>query len=132
MIVTLDSGVYISAIEYGGVPEEVLAYAVAHNELLICDRSEDEVVRVMHDKFHRDPDEVRRLPMDFSVNATRIIVSGNLSGICRDPNDDFILECDATGDADVILAGDKDLLSLGSHGPIRIVTPRHYLDGTHN
>jgi len=49
-------------------------------------------------------------------------------GICRDPKDDFILECAQTGNADLIVTGDKDLLSLKSFGSIQIVTPRQYLD----
>jgi putative PIN family toxin of toxin-antitoxin system len=128
VIVTLDSGVYISAIQFGGVPEEALAYAVAHNELLICLQIEDEVVRVMRDKFHRSPEEVRILLSDFARNARRVIVTGTLSGICRDPNDDFILECAAAGHADAIVTGDKDLLSLGTYESIMIFTPKQYLD----
>jgi predicted nucleic acid-binding protein len=55
-------------------------------------------------------------------------VPGILSGVCRDPKDDFILECAVLGNADVIVTGDKDLLALGEYEGIRIVTPRQYLD----
>ncbi len=57
-------------------------------------------------------------------------VTGALTGICRDPNDDFILECALIGDADLIVTGDKDLLSIGVYKAIRIVTPGEYLDNT--
>jgi predicted nucleic acid-binding protein len=61
-------------------------------------------------------------------DAVRITVPGILSGVCRDPKDDFILECAVLGNADVIVTGDKDLLALGEYEGIRIVTPRQYLD----
>ena len=65
---------------------------------------------------------------DSIPNTIRVIVTGKLSGICRDPKDDFILECAETGKADLIVTGDKDLLSLKTYGAINIFTPRQYLD----
>jgi len=128
VIVTLDSGIFISAMEYGGVPKEALVHAAATEELLICTQIENEIIRVMHDKFGHLPDEVRRRLSAYVGDATRITVTGVLSGICRDPNDDFILECAAAGHADAIVTGDKDLLSLGTYRSIMILTPRQYLD----
>jgi predicted nucleic acid-binding protein len=64
----------------------------------------------------------------FLQKSKRVVVTGKLSGVCRDPKDDFILECAVTGNADRIVTGDKDLLSLDPYGPIRILTPRQYLD----
>lgn len=57
-------------------------------------------------------------------------ITGSVSGVCRDPKDDFILECAAKANADLIVTGDKDLLSLNSFGTIKIVTPRQYMDRT--
>ncbi len=47
--------------------------------------------------------------------------------ICRDPKDDMFLECAALANADVLVSGDKDLLSLGSYGGTKIVTPLEYV-----
>jgi hypothetical protein len=55
-------------------------------------------------------------------------LTNHLAGICRDPKDDFILECAEIGRADLIVTGDKDLLSLANYGRTEIVTPRQYLD----
>jgi predicted nucleic acid-binding protein len=51
-----------------------------------------------------------------------VVVTGSLTGVCRDPKDGFILECATLGHADLIVTGDRDLLCLGSHEAIRIVT----------
>jgi uncharacterized protein len=42
--------------------------------------------------------------------------------ICRDPKDDFILALCQDADADYLLTGDKDLLSLVQFGKTKIVT----------
>ena len=48
--------------------------------------------------------------------------------VCRDPDDNRVLECAVTGRADVVITGDKDLLTLGSHQSIPILTIRQFLD----
>ncbi|HEY0794550.1 MAG TPA: putative toxin-antitoxin system toxin component, PIN family [Acidisarcina sp.] len=45
---------------------------------------------------------------------------------CRDPDDDMFLECAMRAKADILVAGDKDLLVLGRFEGIRIVTPAEY------
>ena len=47
---------------------------------------------------------------------------------CRDPKDDKFLELAVSGNADVIVSGDDDLLVLDPFRDIRIVTPREFLD----
>ncbi|HEY5330948.1 MAG TPA: putative toxin-antitoxin system toxin component, PIN family [Acidobacteriaceae bacterium] len=126
--VVFDSGIWVSALQYGGVPMHALELALIDDNFLICSEIEVEVVRIMGAKFRRSPESVLERMAAFTENATRGVVTGNISGICRDPKDDFILECAITGNADVIVTGDKDLLSLGTHGSIRILTPRQYLD----
>ena len=82
----------------------------------------------MRRKFGVEESEVRAGMEIFLQNSKRVLVTGRLSGICRDPKDDFILECAETGRADLIVTGDKDLLSLKSSGATAILTPRQYLD----
>jgi uncharacterized protein len=128
VIVTFDSGIWISALEYGGVPRQAIEYADAEDQMLLCVEIENEVVRIMAKKFGRAPDSIRRRMAELSNAAIWVVVTGKLSGICRDPNDDFILECAETGKADLIVTGDKDLLSLKTYRAINIFTPRQYLD----
>jgi predicted nucleic acid-binding protein len=48
-------------------------------------------------------------------------------GVCRDPNDDPILQTAVAAQAELLVAGDRDLLSLKSFHGIGIVTPVDYL-----
>jgi putative PIN family toxin of toxin-antitoxin system len=123
-----DSGVWVSAIRFGGVPRQAIVKALLQDEINICAEIENEIVRIMRRKFAVMENEVRARMEIFLQKSKRVPVAGKLSGICRDPKDDFILECAVTGNADRIVTGDKDLLSLDPYGAIRILTPRQYLD----
>jgi predicted nucleic acid-binding protein len=48
---------------------------------------------------------------------------------CRDPTDDKFLELAVSGNADLILSGDKDLLTLHPFRGIPIVTPAAFVLG---
>jgi putative PIN family toxin of toxin-antitoxin system len=48
--------------------------------------------------------------------------------ICRDPEDNFVLECCLEAEADIIITGDKDLLEIKNLPfSTKILTPRMYL-----
>jgi predicted nucleic acid-binding protein len=54
-------------------------------------------------------------------------VTGEVAGVCRDPKDDAILETAWKAAADVLVAGDKDLLSMGYFKGVSIITPAEYV-----
>jgi putative PIN family toxin of toxin-antitoxin system len=130
LIVVFDSGVWISAIAHRGVPLTAITRGLEVDSVLTCPELEDEVVRIMNRKFGIDTETTRQRLAELLEKSARIVVTGRISGICRDPKDDFILECAEIGGADLIVTGDKDLLSLSNYGRIEIVTPRQYLDRT--
>ena len=47
--------------------------------------------------------------------------------MCRDPSDDKYLSAAVEGRADYLVSGDRDLLDLGQHDLIAIVTPKSFL-----
>jgi predicted nucleic acid-binding protein len=62
------------------------------------------------------------------LDALRVDLEGTVTGICRDPKDEPILECAARAEAERIVTGDRDLLSLASYRQIGIVTARDYVE----
>ena len=48
-------------------------------------------------------------------------------GVCRDPDDDYLLGCAAAAQADYLVSGDADLLVIGHYGGVTIVEARHFL-----
>jgi putative PIN family toxin of toxin-antitoxin system len=53
------------------------------------------------------------------------------SSACRDPKDLHILGLAEAGDAEAIVTGDNDLLTLRTFGACRILTPRQFSELIH-
>jgi uncharacterized protein len=60
--------------------------------------------------------------------AAVVVTQTKTVTISRDPDDDRLIEAALTSDADVIVTGDEDLLTLGRIGQIQILTSREFLD----
>ena len=56
-----------------------------------------------------------------------VIPAQRITGICRDPDDEKLLEAAEEGKANYVASGDKDLLSLRSFRGIKIVTAAELL-----
>lgn len=91
-----------------------------------CAEIETEILRVLSEKFLWEPNRADAVLKAILARAIRVRIRGTVKQ-CRDPNDDMFLECAARADADLLIAGDKDLLVLGSYKRIRIVTPAEYV-----
>lgn len=127
MIVVLDSNVWISALEFGGVPGRAVTRALTVDQLALSDFIEQELLRVLVHKFGREQTALRNLLDELLTGALRIETFGSITGACRDPHDDRILESAVAANARLLVAGDKDLLALKTFREISIVTPAEYL-----
>jgi putative PIN family toxin of toxin-antitoxin system len=126
--VVFDSSIWISALEFRGLLSKAVEHAAVAEEIVICSGIEDEITEIMKEKFGREPVDTRFRLSVLLKGSWKVEITGLVLGVCRDPNDDFILECAVVSRADVIVTGDKDLLSLGEYEGIRIVTARQYLE----
>ena len=63
-------------------------------------------------------------PMDDFLGIARMVKAVPVaSPELRDPKDMMVLGCAVVAGADCIVTGDGDLLALGKHGSIEILTP---------
>ncbi|MGA7654533.1 MAG: hypothetical protein WBW68_18895 [Terracidiphilus sp.] len=58
-MVVVDSGIWISAIEYGGIPRAAIECISRVDLLATCAQIENEVLVVLGRKFGRDPQAAR-------------------------------------------------------------------------
>jgi uncharacterized protein len=129
--VVLDTNVLISAILSPlGKPSLCLNW-VLDNATLIASREllEELETRLARRKFTKYLDESKRRA--FVTDLTLVAVQVELPGlvrVCRDPDDDKLLEIAAIGRADCLVTGDDDLLQLGSFQGIPIITPAGFLE----
>jgi len=127
VIVVLDSGIWISALHFGGTPRVALEKAFTSDRLAVCDQIQEEVTQVLRRKMGW---EIRRIAGSLGIylqDAVRVPFQGALRGVCRDSKDDMVFECAVNAGAGLIVSGDKDLLTVGSYRGIRAVTARDYL-----
>lgn len=129
MIVVLDSGVWISALQFGGTPSLAVEKVLTFDGPALCDQIKEEVSRVLIEKMHWDVDRVQNTLAFYFQNAIWVHVSENLHGVCRDPKDDIIVECALNARADLIVSGDNDLLVVRKYKHVRIITPGEYVSG---
>lgn len=128
MTVVFDSGIWISAIQFGGTPLEAVVEATGQDRFAVCDQIEEEIVRVLTRKFRWEAERVRADLAFYWQHALRVEFQCTVAGVCRDPKDEPILECAERGKAKRIVTGDRDLLSLDSYRGIRIITAREYVE----
>jgi putative PIN family toxin of toxin-antitoxin system len=129
MIVVLDTNVCVSALQFTSTqstPTLALAKAVNQDTIATCDAIEHELVRILMHRFNWTPQHTEETLRRMLENSIRVTIHGTVK-ICRDPDDDMILECAERAHATVIVTGDKDLLTLGSYKHTRIINPAEYL-----
>jgi hypothetical protein len=79
--VVFDSGVWISALQFGGVPMQAIQAGLVSSDVLTCTQIEDEAIRILQRKFQRSAESNRRRLSSFLEGATRITLTGSQSGI---------------------------------------------------
>jgi putative PIN family toxin of toxin-antitoxin system len=91
----------------------------------------DEIAAVLcHPKIRI---KYRTSPKDFEDIAALFALRGDLVTVeerirlCRDPKDNFLLETAVSGNADYLVTGDEDLLSLKKLRQTKILKPAPFL-----
>ncbi len=128
--VVLDTNVLISAVLSPlGKPFACLSWVLDNATLIVSRELLDEVeTRLARPKFNKYVDDSRRRAFvaDLALSAVQVELSGMLR-VCRDPDDDKLLEMAVVGRADCLVTGDHDLLILDLFQRIPILTPAGFL-----
>jgi uncharacterized protein len=88
----------------------------------------DEMAAVLARKFDFTPDEVAVARKWITSMARTVNPAVQLDVIKEDPPDNRVLECAVTAGSDFIVTGDKELLTLGQHDAMRIVSVADFLE----
>jgi putative PIN family toxin of toxin-antitoxin system len=127
--VVIDTNVWISAVQFAknrGTPTLALEKAMSQDIIASCDEIDAEILRVLVDKFSWERHRATTALEAMQARGVRVTIRGTVKA-CRDPNDDMFLECAARAKAELLIAGDRDLLALGSYRGTRIITPAEYV-----
>jgi len=125
---TLDSSVYIRALQFGGPAAVILGHARAGNiRIDISDAIATETIRVLRDKFQWNGYRVQQARGNLRSLGNIVSPAARLDVIREDPDDDRILECSIEAKSDFIVTEDNHLLHLDQFGGARIVTIRDFV-----
>jgi len=125
-----DANVVVSALLFSdSVPGQALARALTSGRLLISSNLVGELANVLaREKFDRYivRDERDRF-LEALVRDSELVEAMERVHVCRDPEDNHVLELAVNGDAGIVVTGDRDLLVLDPFRGVRIVTPAEFL-----
>lgn len=128
MRVAFDSNIFFSAFIFPGSRADTALRRIIDgiDTLVVSPAIIAEVLRVLTDKFSREREELSRVAVLLAeigeVVKPRIHVS-----FLQDEPDNRILECAVTGQATVVVTGDKALLAIHEFQGIPIIRLARYL-----
>lgn len=124
----VDTNVLLSASLRGGVPGQVVESGLQGVfEFVVSYQILDEYEEKLREKFAHPAGVANEMRLVVQRRSTVVSIASS-PPISRDSDDDDVLGAAAEAGVDVIVTGDKDLLVLGSHRGIDILTPREFLD----
>lgn len=129
MRLVLDTNVVVSALIAHGPPRQLLFLGQRRRvSLFTSEPLLGELAGVIRrGKFARMPDLRRNTPVELALRyrlATNVVSLGSVERVVpSDPTDDIVIATAVAADADVLVTGDKGILSLDPYGDIRILSP---------
>ena len=129
MRIVCDTNVLVSGVLFRGSPRRVLL--LASRGAVTNYLSEDILLEVenvlLRPKFKITAGQVSGILTLFRDTFELVIPTRRLKVVSSDPDDDRIIEAAVEAEADVIVSGDRHLLSIGSWQGIRIVQPAEFV-----
>jgi len=127
--VVLDTNVYISAVLFGGKPEEIVKRSrEGELNLVISEAILKEIAEILRRKFNWQNWQISETLDEIRGFATLVIPHKAISVIKEDAADNRILECALEGKAGYIVSGDEHhLLPLKEYQGIKILSATAFL-----
>lgn len=126
MRIVLDTNILIAASLKGGLAGDILDMAVT--TFLLTLLSSEEIIREFQDKllnkFNWNEDKINSFIKELRQIVEIVETTEKVSVISRDPEDNKILECAISGQADLIVTSDQDLIKLKKYKGIGIIHPK--------
>ena len=128
MKIVIDTNLVTSAIYFGGKPEKLIDLLInqrfdAYTNGVIIEEYDATVEKLKKD--YPDKTEKFALP-DIIAKIHQIEITAEVH-VCRDPDDDKFIGCALDSKSKYIVSGDKDLLAVGKHEDVEIMTVGDFL-----
>ena len=124
MKAVFDTNVLVAAFVTEGVCAKLLGRVRRKQlDLVLSPFILKEFENVLLKKFSASKEQIRTASHLITEAAHIVSHTSVVSGVCRDPDDDQILSCALSSEADYLVTGDLDLLELKEFHGIRILAP---------
>jgi putative PIN family toxin of toxin-antitoxin system len=121
-----DTNVVVAGIVAEGLCREILEIHVPEHTAILSPVLWDELMVTLRRKFGLTPDDLPILAL-CRQHAAWCEPAKLAEAVCRDPDDDWVLATALAGEADAIVSGDADLLTLESYSGIEMLSPRQFV-----
>jgi len=130
MKVVVDTNVLVSGVFFGGMPSRILeAWRDKRIDVVVSPDILEEYRRV-GEHLETQFTGVSLAPfLALLVMNAEIIEPPDLpEQVSRDSDDDKFIACALAGGCNVIISGDKDLLSISGYRGVKVAAPREFLE----
>jgi putative PIN family toxin of toxin-antitoxin system len=130
MKLVLDTNIFISAFYWDGNSQQVINRIIEGvDELYITNEIINEIADVMgRPKFKTKPEIIERYIRTIEKIGKKVFITGMIKGICRDKDDDVIIECGLLSSADYLITGDSDLLVIHEYQQMKIIEVKRFFE----
>lgn len=126
--VVIDTNVLLSALVFGGKPREVIELLARDAiDVVVSEEILTEMRRHVANKFPVFTSDLAKFEILLEQDSESVKLGSITINVCRDPDDNRIIETAVLGSCDYIVSGDKDLLVLESYKNIQILKPAEFL-----
>lgn len=126
MKVVLDTNVIIAAFASRGLCADLLELCLADHQIVTSTYILDEVGDKLLNKLRVPASRVEDIRRYLEGVATVVVPVEVASGTCRDADDLPVIGTALAAQAEVLVTGDDDLLSLQAVESVQIVAPRRF------
>ncbi len=128
MKIVFDSNVVIAAFGTRGLCDSLLEEALENHRVVLSEELLQEIQKALQKKFRMPPLEVKSAIAFLKQYSAMETPEALPRDTCRDPDDVKVLGLAVAASADLIITGDKDLLTLKEFRKIPILSPREFLN----
>lgn len=127
MRLVFDTNVIVAGLVSEGLCHELVETHLPDHTAILSRVLWDELVEKLRDKFGLAAGDLPLLDL-YRRHATWVEPRPLDEPACRDPDDDWVLATAIAGQAEAVVTGDDDLLALGEHEGVAILSPRQLVE----
>jgi putative PIN family toxin of toxin-antitoxin system len=127
--VVLDTNIYISAFNFGGIPLEILTLGIRKEvAIFVSPLILEEIEGVLRNKFKWQLKRIQEAITAIQQYAQLVHPKERINLIKEDEPDNRVLECASEAEAYLIVSGDSHLQRLKKFRNISILSPREFFE----